>query len=107
MSPVEENRTRTQMVNIQVIGSQQEMLGMLWTGSSTLHRTKCKDLGETSRTSDVWKLMMCSKAVRQITWGYSGPGGAWMRQRDGARLCHKENLKSIDCFCQGTFCYHF
>lgn len=32
---------------------------------------------------------------------------AWVRQRDGARLRHKENLKSIDCFCQGTFCYHF
>lgn len=31
----------------------------------------------------------------------------WVRQRDRARLCHKENLKSIDCFCQGTFCYHF
>lgn len=31
----------------------------------------------------------------------------WVRQRDRARLCHKENLKSMDCFCQGTFCYHF
>lgn len=23
----------------------------------------------------------------------------WVRQRDKARLWHKENLKSIDCFC--------
>lgn len=57
-----------QMVNVQVIGSQQEMLEMLWMGSSTLHWTKWKDLGETSRTADI------SKVVRQITWKYSGPG---------------------------------
>lgn len=94
------------MVNVQVIGSQQEMLEMLCMGSSTLHWTKWKDLGETSLTTDIWKLMMCSKAVRQITWEYSGPRGVGETEGWGQASPQGE-FKKYRLFLSGNFLLTF